>query len=431
MCSFELADAVAHIYNCSLRSGVLPRQWLSAIITPVPKIPTPSTLSDFRPISVTPILSRVIEKCVVTRWLRPAIPSELLTDQFAFRPTGSTTCALVYFMHHVTNMLEHNAYVRCLLVDFSKAFDRVDHLILVSKLSELQISPFIFNWLISFLTGRSHTIFGVESCSMPINLSIVQGSVLGPTFYILLEGDLKPISSNNIIFKYADDTNLLVPEHTDVQLIDEFEAIRTWASDNKMIINISKTKEIVFRRSNPRLDVYLPNLPYIERITEAKLLGIVFSSTRHFDAHVNCVLKVCNQRSFLLRKFRGQGLSSAQLNIVFDAIILSRIMYASHSWSGFVSSELAGRIDAYLRRMFRYGQCQNLYSFRELADVRDLTLFNEIRHYNNSIHCLLPSEKSLAIPLRPRNHNFLLPMSKTNLHKHSFVTWCLCLHKLV
>jgi hypothetical protein len=125
---------------------------------------------------------------------------------------------------------------------------------------------------------------------MPMNLGIVQGSVLGPTFYILLEGDLKPISSNNIIFKYADDTNLLVPEHTDVQWTDEFEAVRTWASDNKMVINISKTKEIVFRRSNPRLDVYLPNLPHIERITETKLLGVVFSSTLHFDAHVNCGL---------------------------------------------------------------------------------------------------------------------------------------------
>jgi hypothetical protein len=78
-----------------------------------------------------------------------------------------------------------------------------------------------------------------------------------------------------------------------------------------------------------------------------------------------------------------------------------------------------------LYRKHSYGQCQNLYSFRELADVRDLTLINEIRHYNNCIHCLLPSQKSIAIPLRPRGHNFLLPQSKTNLHKHSFVTRCL------
>jgi hypothetical protein len=172
-----------------MHSGVLPRQWLSAVITPIPKVPSPSSLSDFRPISVTPILSRVVEKYIVTRWLRPAIPMDLLADQFAFRPTGSTTCALVYFMHHVTCMLERNAYVRCLMVDFSKAFDRVDHLILVKKLSKLNISPLVLNWLISFLLSRSHSTrcFGVESGSLPINLSVVQGSVLGPTFYSVLQ----------------------------------------------------------------------------------------------------------------------------------------------------------------------------------------------------------------------------------------------------
>ena len=130
-CSYELADVVAHLYNSTLRTGVVPHQWLiiTAIITPVPKISNPGTLSDFRPISITPILSRIIEKLVVSRWLRPAITPDLMSDQFAFCPTGSTTCALVYFMHHVTRMLETNAYVRCLLIDFSKAFDVVDHVI--------------------------------------------------------------------------------------------------------------------------------------------------------------------------------------------------------------------------------------------------------------------------------------------------------------
>jgi hypothetical protein len=146
-CSYELAEVVAHLYNSSLTLGVLPQQWLTAVITPVPKISNPTAISDFRPISVTPILSRVVEKCVVTRWLRPAIPPVLIADQFAFRPTGSTTCALVYMMHHVTRMLEHNAYVRCLLIDFSKAFDRVNHVILVKKLSNLQLPSSILNSL--------------------------------------------------------------------------------------------------------------------------------------------------------------------------------------------------------------------------------------------------------------------------------------------
>jgi ribonucleases P/MRP protein subunit RPP40 len=118
-------------------------------------------------------------------------------------------------------MLENNYFVRRLLVDFSKAFDRVDHVVLVQILTKLKLPDYILNWLISFLIGRSHTTrcFGTESIPLPINLSIVQGSVLGPSLYITLDSDLKPIS------KYVDDTNLLVPECTDVRLCDEFDAI--------------------------------------------------------------------------------------------------------------------------------------------------------------------------------------------------------------
>jgi ribonucleases P/MRP protein subunit RPP40 len=90
-------------------------------------------------------------------------------------------CAYL-FMHHVTCMLENNSFVRCLLVDFSKAFDRVDHVVLVQKLSKLELPEYIFNWPISSLTGRSHTTrcSGIESNPLRINLSIVLGSVLGP-----------------------------------------------------------------------------------------------------------------------------------------------------------------------------------------------------------------------------------------------------------
>ena len=94
----------------------------------------------------------------------------------------------------------------------------------------------------------------------------MQGSGVGPTLYTILESDLKPLSTINIVFKYADDTNLLVPEHTDVQICDEYEAVCAWAVRNKMIINVSKTKEIVFRRPNPRIDLNMPALIAIEKI---------------------------------------------------------------------------------------------------------------------------------------------------------------------
>jgi len=81
---------------------------------------------EYRPISVTPILSRLAERIVVRKWLLPSIPLDIIQDQFAFRPTGSTTAALVSLFHHVTRLLESNDYVRCLCIDFSKAFDIVD-----------------------------------------------------------------------------------------------------------------------------------------------------------------------------------------------------------------------------------------------------------------------------------------------------------------
>ena len=111
LCSYEVAEVVARIYNCSLRFSIFPQQWLTAVVTPVPKISCPAALTDFRPISVTPILSRIIKKYIANQWLQPAIATELVADQFTFRHTGSTTCALTYMSHHVTRLLEKNTYV--------------------------------------------------------------------------------------------------------------------------------------------------------------------------------------------------------------------------------------------------------------------------------------------------------------------------------
>jgi len=115
-CSVELSSIVAHILNLSFSEGKLPRQWLCAVVTPVPKISKPVQLSDFRPISVTPILSRIAERIISKSWIQPAIASRL-QDQYAFKPTGSTTAALVHFMHRASEMLTNNHYVRWLLVD--------------------------------------------------------------------------------------------------------------------------------------------------------------------------------------------------------------------------------------------------------------------------------------------------------------------------
>jgi len=135
------------------------------VVTPVPKVARPTSIPEFRPISFTPILSRLAEKLVVRRWLFPASDPTTVSDQFAFRPTGSTTCALTFFMHHVTRLLEENSYVRCLMTDFSIAFDVVRHDVLNTKLAQLKLLPSVLQWIISFLNGRTQQVKHASSFS--------------------------------------------------------------------------------------------------------------------------------------------------------------------------------------------------------------------------------------------------------------------------
>jgi len=182
-------------------------------------------------------LSRITGKIIVQRWLQPAIPPAKLFDQFAFKSSGSTTAALIYFTHQLTKMLEQNDYVRCLMVDFTKAFDTVDHVILLSKLAQLNLPAFVINWICPFLTGKSQQckVNGALSDAINIGLSIVQSSGIGPTLYIVIKSDLCALSEWNDIFKYADNIMLLVPEHTDTELEVEFNHIKAWAAAIKLL----------------------------------------------------------------------------------------------------------------------------------------------------------------------------------------------------
>ena len=158
---------------------------IRCFVTPIPKVSSPSEFKDLRPISVTPILSRLFERLIVRKFILPALPMPILSDQFAFRPTGSTTAALVYVLHHITRMLEDNAYVRCLFIDYSRAFDTINHDLLIRKLISLELPSFVVRWVANFLTGRTQAVSsdGKLSSWLPITQSIVQGSSIGPMLY--------------------------------------------------------------------------------------------------------------------------------------------------------------------------------------------------------------------------------------------------------
>ena len=265
-----LAKPLTFIYNLSVSQSSVPSQWKKAIISPLPKIPIPLTCADFRPISLTPILSRLLDKIIIGSYIYPAISAphifNNLHDQFAFRPTGSTEAALIAILHHITMLLVNNPYVRVIALDFSKAFDTLRHSTTLSKLATLPVPDSLFNWFTDYFLGHSHvTRFqGTVSSSANINAGVFQGSAVGPPLYIINGLDFKPLYANNYIDKYADDSYLIVPACNKSTVLSELGSIERWAMVNNL--NKNKSQEIIVfpsersRNKSPTV----PTLPDIE-----------------------------------------------------------------------------------------------------------------------------------------------------------------------
>ena len=181
-----LSRHLARLYNISLNRSEVPKQWKASIITPVAKCAKPTSCCEYRPISITPIVSRVLEKIIVRKFLYPVLTnpehSLLFKDQFAFRPTGSTTAALIYLTHILAEMLEIYPFVHLISLDFSRAFDTVRHSTLLQKTANLPIQDEVYNWFIDYFDGRKHStkFNGETSTFCSINCSIVQGSGKDP-----------------------------------------------------------------------------------------------------------------------------------------------------------------------------------------------------------------------------------------------------------
>src|SRR6218665_619441 len=272
-----LAGPLAHLVNLSLNTATVPKQWKTAVIRPVPKVSQPKVPADYRPISIVPVLARMVERLVVQTYVYPAFQMEemkhLLSYQYAFRPTGSTTTDVITIMQKVADLLASNKYVTIIALDFSKAFDTVRHHELTKKLTKLAIPDNIYNWLIDTLLDRKHeTKFcGLISKIAEINASVVQGSGVGPSEFDVCTSDLHPLHKENLYVKFADDTYLLVGSNMRHTVCEELDRVKKWAELNNLKLNTDKSKEMLIPKSG-RWTVPEPPPLGMERVSELKSL---------------------------------------------------------------------------------------------------------------------------------------------------------------
>ena len=167
-----------------------------------------------------------------------------------------------------------------------------------------------------------------------------------PIFFLIFVLDLKPLSILNLIYKYANDTSLLTPQHTNTELEEEFLHIQSRVKENRLKINTLKTKEIVFRR--PSLWHYVSPTPIvqIEQVEEVKLLGVIRISTLSANLHLNDIVGIINQRLYLLNQLRRKGLDINGVAKVFLCIVVACFLYALHAFSGMITADDTNRINA-------------------------------------------------------------------------------------
>ena len=169
---------------------------------------------------------------------------------------------------------------------------------------------------------------------LSITRSIVQGSGFGPLLFLIYILDLKPICKINILCKYADDLSQLCPHYSPSDLVGEFSHIVRWAEANRLIVNRSKTKDIVFRRPSLRQYIPPPQLMQIEQFEEAKLLAILLTLTLSMQSHVKHTISILNQRLYILNHLRKQELNVSGLTHVFMALVVARFQYALPALAG-------------------------------------------------------------------------------------------------
>ena len=307
---------LARLLNRSVATSTIPKQWKMATITPVPKIATPRECANFRPISVTSVLSRALERVIVREFIYPALlePHTQLsyTDQFAFRPTGSTTAAVTAILQSVTELLSCNPYVVVIALDFTKAFDTVCHSTLLHKLAFMNIPDHVCNWLVDFYAGRSHStrFNGISSEQLNISASIIQGSAIGPASYVVNAADLTTVTAGSLIFKYADDTYIVIPASNVSSRDVELDHVDRWAECNNLRLNRAKSAEIIFTDSKRRTTYILPPpILGISRVTSIKILGITITNHLSTGEHVRDVIGKCAQSLYALKLLRNHCMS--------------------------------------------------------------------------------------------------------------------------
>lgn len=339
-----LSIILAKLINKHIHLGTFPDCLKISRVTVIHKSGSTRATENYRPISILSTFSKIFEMVLYDRLENHCINNNIIDKrQFGFCQGSSTLAAVSEFINYVKQSLDEKFFVSCIFIDFRKAFDSVEHNLMIRKLANIGVCGKDLQLFESFLKNRYQfvKINNEQSDLELVRFGVPQGSLQAPLLFNIYTNDVFQIELNGNIIMYADDQVIINRAKTISELFQKMNSdlanINTWTSNNHLQINPNKTKYIVFEMKNKSLDecshhdLKLNNIT-IQRTFNYKYLGLEVDSKLTFNSHVNSIKSKLSQTCFLLKQLRFVLPVKCKLQI-FNAFHVSHIRYLLPIWS--------------------------------------------------------------------------------------------------
>ena len=421
-CADQLSFPLSTIFNMSVKRGEFPSLLKRNNVIPIFKRKGGKTcVESYRPISIQPLICKLFER-IVNKALRKHLTGLICDQQHGFSPSKSTVTNLLVHNERITQALDNSLQMHTVYTDFQKAFDQVSHRHLLLKLREqFGIAGIDLDWFKSYLSDRYQRVvlYGAESDWVPVTSGVPQGSVLGPSLFIMYINDLPSQLQSSECLMFADDAKIskVISSVTDcISLQNDLNLLFAWCCKWRLSLNLNKCFHMNFslKRSRNITFNYFINDVIIETVKDIKDLGVFYTYNMNFNLHITEIVKKSFCMLGFVRRVMKPFSDPKVLLTLYNSYIRSRLDYCSPVWSP-SAQNLIDKIERVQKRFvkfvsFQSGVRYDNFSYMDLCNrfkltslearrnVSDLTFFNKL--LTNKVNCpFLLSNVYFSVPV--------------------------------